>query len=282
MRDGALKHIATGGNIAGLRLSDREFKLFQDMIFRTAGITMSSAKKALVAGRLAKRVRQHNLTSFKGYFDFISAGENKAELQIAVDLLTTNETYFFREQKHFDFLRSMLAGRGANTRPFRVWSAASSSGEEAYSIAMLLDDCLGDSAWEVVASDISSSVLDKARTGVYPLTRSKDISHVYLKRYCLKGIGEHEGMLMVVPELRNRVRFLQINLNAKLPELGEFDVIFLRNVMIYFNQETKREVVSRLFPRLRDGGYFLIGHSESLNGISDSMAPVRPSIYHKQ
>jgi chemotaxis protein methyltransferase CheR len=274
-----LKSRSAASPITGVSLSEREFTLFQEMIFRVAGITMSPAKKALVAGRLAKRVKHYGLTSFERYFRFITAAENKAELQIAVDLLTTNETYFFRERKHFDFLRNVLAERKSDIKPFRVWSAASSSGEEAYSIAMLLDDCLGSSPWEVVASDISTRVLEKARSGIYSMARTDDIPQTYLKRYCLKGDGQNEGLLMVAPDLRSRVSFLQVNLNANLPNIGEFDVIFLRNVMIYFSQDTKREVVERLYPRLRQGGYFMIGHSESLNGINNSLSVMQPSIY---
>jgi len=162
-----------------------------------------------------------------------------------------------------------------------VWSAASSSGEECYSIAMVLADCLGAKNWDVVGSDISKRVLQRARAGHYPLERTRHIPPAYLKRFCLRGTGEQDGTLLVERSLRNRVSFTQVNLNADLPNLGLFDVIFLRNVMIYFNGDTKRQVVARVLAMLKPGGHFCIGHSESLNDINNSVQQLAPSIYLK-
>lgn len=264
-----------------IALSDREFAQFRQLIHEIAGISLSEAKKPLVAGRLNKRVREFELTSYGEYFRKLS--QNPAELQTCVDLLTTNETYFFREPKHFDFLREKLAQPGLipSGRPLRIWSGACSSGEEPYSIALLLADVLGDRPWEILASDISQRVLDQARTGVYRLEDSEDIPRQMLVRHCYKGVGANDGRLLISPALRKRVRFEQINLNNPLPEVGQFDVIFLRNVMIYFDGDTKRQVVKRLVSRLKPGGYFLISHSESLNGVDDTLKVVKPSIYRK-
>lgn len=262
-------------------LSDQEFKQFQSMIYDIAGISMSPAKKPLVSGRLAKRVKHHGFPSYGDYFRALMKDESRSELQVAVDLLTTNETYFFREPKHFDFLRNHILPQHLPGKAFRVWSAASSSGQEAYSIAMTLADCLGDKPWEVVASDISTRVLEKARGGHYPMDQAEDIPQSMLTSYCLKGIGSQAGTFLVERRLRNRVSFMQVNLNLKLPKLGEFDVIFLRNVMIYFDTETKRQVVRRIMELLKPGGYLLIGHSESLNGVVDELKTVMPSIYRK-
>lgn len=243
---------------------------------------MSPAKKTLVAGRLAKRVKFHQLKGYQEYFDLISKKGNEGELQIAIDLLTTNETHFFREPKHFDFMRDRILPTHARGRAFRVWSAASSTGEEPYSIAMQLADLLGDAPWEIVASDLSTQVLEKAKRGIYPMQRAQEIPKHYLTRFCLKGTGAHDGTLMITKELRSRVRFLQVNLNESFPDLGgEFDVIFLRNVMIYFDNNTKREVVHRMKPLLKAGGHLLIGHSESLNGVTDTYKLVVPSVYRK-
>jgi chemotaxis protein methyltransferase CheR len=263
------------------KLSEAEFGLFRKMIFSIAGISMAPAKKPLVAGRLGKRLKHYGFMSFRDYFQFIREPANRGELQVAIDLLTTNETYFFREGKHFEFLRGDVLEKCLSGRPYRVWSAASSSGEEAYSIAMLLADCLGDVPWEIVASDISTKVLRKAQDGLYPMTRAKDIPTKYLKRFCLRGRGSYEGEFLIDQSIRSRVRFHQINLNENLPELGEFDAVFLRNVMIYFNQETKRQVIERLVPFIRSDGCFLIGHSESLHSVSDALVPVQPSIYRR-
>lgn len=261
-------------------LSNQEFHQFQRFIFEQAGITMSDAKKALVSGRLAKRLQVYGCSSYGDYFRVIREGRNN-ELQMAIDLLTTNETYFFREPKHFDFLRDKVLPELPLNLPVRVWSAASSSGEEPYTIAMLLEDRLGSRPWEVFGSDISMRVLERAQSGHYVMERGRDIPRSYLSRYCLKGVGENDGTFLVARELRNRVRFAQVNLNKPLPEVGQFDVIFLRNVMIYFNAETKRQVVARLLETLRSGGYFIISHSESLNGINETLRMIQPSIYRK-
>jgi chemotaxis protein methyltransferase CheR len=262
-------------------ISDAEFIRFQRFIYDAAGITLSQAKKAMVCGRLSKRLQAHRLHSFTEYFELLASGRAAGEVQTAVDLLTTNETYFFREAKHFDLLRELAASAMSRSQTFRVWSAACSTGEECYSIAMVLADMLGNAAWDVVGTDISSRVLQRARAGHYSLARAKYIPPAYLKRFCLKGMGEQDGTLLMERALRNRVSFAQVNLNAELPRLGSFDVIFLRNVMIYFNGDTKRQVVARVLSLLKPGGYFCIGHSESLNDISTAVQQVAPSIYRK-
>jgi len=260
-------------------LTDTEFRQFRGLLQQVAGISLSEAKKPLVSGRLAKRLRQQGLPSYGDYFRLLQ--REREELQVAVDLLTTNETYFFREPKHFDFLRERLLPEWRGRQPLRVWSGACSSGEEAYSIAMLLAESLGNRPWELVASDISTRVLAQARAGHYAMADARDIPRAWLAKYCLKGVGAQEGSFLIDPALRQRIRFLQVNLNATLPELGEFELIFLRNVMIYFDLQTKRQVVRRLLPLLRPGGHFIVSHAESLNGVSDQLQLVTPSIYRK-
>jgi chemotaxis protein methyltransferase CheR len=261
-------------------ITDAEFGQFRRFIFDEAGITLSDSKKALVAGRLARRLKANGVSTYAEYFRLLASGGCNAEVQTAVDLLTTNETYFFRESKHFDLLREH-ARAAPKGQPFRVWSAASSTGEEPYSIAMVLADTLGDAPWEVVASDISTRVLARARTGHYPMQRTQQIPAEYLKRYCLKGTGAQAGTLLVSKALRERVRFVQVNLDATRPPLGAFDVVFLRNVMIYFSADTKRGVVSRVASMLKPQGYLFIGHSESLHELTSAVVPVRPSVYRK-
>lgn len=262
-------------------ITDSELAQFQRFIFEKAGITMSAQKKALVMGRLARRLEFHSLETFSQYFHLLTSGHHAEEVQIAIDLLTTNETYFFREMKHFDFLREKaLAARGRSDA-FRVWSAASSSGEEAYSLAMVLADCLETAPWEVLGTDISTRVLHSAAQALYPMERGRHIPQAYLRRFCLKGSGEHEGKFLVERNLRNRVQFRQMNLNVALPSIGHFDMIFLRNVMIYFSDDTKREVVERVITALKPEGYLCIGHSESLHKITESVQQVAPSIFRK-
>lgn len=263
-----------------LSLSDREFSLFQRLIFERAGISMGPAKRALIAGRLTKRLKALGLGSFADYHAYLTQRGNEGELQQAVDLLTTNETYFFREPKHFDFLREQILPKANTTRPLRIWSAACSSGEEVYALAMVLAEHHAG-AWEILGSDISQRVLAQARSAHYPIDRAEDIAPALLKKYCLKGIGAQQGSFLVDKPLRSKVRFESINLNEPLPRVGEFDVIFLRNVMIYFDMATKREVVERLVAQLRPGGYFIVSHSESLNGVTETLRVVSPSIYRK-
>ena len=261
-------------------ISDQEFALFQRLIYKIAGISLSDSKKVLLVGRLQKRLRHYQLDSYSQYYRMLANGEHPEELQVMVDLLTTNETYFFREPKHFDFLRQHILRGWRGERPFRVWSAASSSGEEAYTIAMVLADTLASKAWEIVGSDISTQVLDKARQGHYPMTRIDGIPRPFLSKFCRKGVRSQEGTFLINAELRARVNFLQVNLTQPVTaDVGLFDVIFLRNVMIYFDNDTKRRVVSHLLPHLRPGGHFIIGHSETLNGIVTSLNQVSPSIY---
>ena len=268
--------------MSNIEITDHEFEQFQRFIYDAAGISLSPVKKALVGGRLSKRLRQCGVATYGEYFKLLSSGQAQDEVQIAVDLLTTNETYFFREQKHFDLLHDIAQSAAGRAQPVRVWSAACSSGEEVYSIAMVLADCMENVSWDVVGSDICTRVLERARTGHYAVERTTHIPRHYLHRFCLKGKGDQEGTLLVDRALRNRVQFMQVNLNTSLPQLGLFDVIFLRNVMIYFDVDTKRRVVARVLSHLKPGGYFLIGHSESLNGITDRVRMEGPAIYRKE
>lgn len=269
-------------NIHNVDLSDPEFRQFQALIFKIAGISMSAAKKQLVSGRLAKRVKHFGLRSYGDYYRLLMKPDAVQELQVAVDLLTTNETYFFREPKHFELLRELMLPPLKGRQNVRIWSGACSSGEEAYSIAMTLADTLGGQQWEILASDICTRVLEKARSGHYPMERAEDIPPDFLGRYCLKGVDAQAGTFLVERSLRNRIRFMQVNLNTDLPpRLGEFDVIFLRNVMIYFDADTKRHVVQRMLEHLKPGGYFLVSHSETLHGITDALQAVAPSVYRK-
>lgn len=263
---------------AGIRdITPGEFAQFKRLIFDIAGITLTEAKQVLLAGRLFKRVKHFGFGSYSDYYRHVSQPAHQDELQVMVDLLTTNETYFFREAQHFEFLKHCAQQHTGGT--FRVWSAAASSGEEAYSIAMVLADTMASGAWEVVGTDISTRVLDKARNGHYSMERTQGIPDRFLKQHCLKGIGEHAGTLLIRRTLRERVRFVHGNLLQPRRDLGSFDVIFLRNVMIYFEMDTKRKVVANLIPFLKPGGRLIVGHSESLNGITDRLAAVQPTIY---
>ncbi|RYZ82457.1 MAG: hypothetical protein EOO68_34375, partial [Moraxellaceae bacterium] len=195
----------TGHPLSLTQLKDTEFQQFKSWLHRAAGINLSDAKKALVAGRLAKRLKHHNIQSYGEYFQFITSGSATAELQTAVDLLTTNETYFFREPKHFSFLRERVLTNITPGQAFRLWSAASSSGEEPYSLAMTIADKLTTTPWEILASDISTHVLGIAREGHYPMARAQHIPQSQLTKYCLKGVGPQDGTFLIERALRNRI-----------------------------------------------------------------------------
>lgn len=261
-------------------ISDAEFARYQHLVERLTGIHLAPIKKAMLSGRLAKRLRDCGVETFGEYFKLIDDGGDAAERQIAIDLITTNETYFFREPRHFDALRTHLLPT-MTERPLRVWSAACASGEETYSIAMLMAAERGTSPWQVLGSDISSRMLATARRGLYPMERAHHIPPDYLKRFCLRGTGEYSGTFLMERSLRNQVQFSGVNLIESLPEMGQFDVIFLRNVIIYFDAETKRRVVRSVTEKLRLGGWLVVGHSESLIGTPGDLVPIMPTIYRK-
>ena len=260
--------------------SDRDFAGFRDFIMNAAGISLSAQKKNLVVSRLGRRLKLTGCRNFSDYHRLITSGQAPEEAQTAIDLLTTNETYFFREPQHFAELRRQLAARRQPGWTARVWSAASSTGEEAYSIAMTLAETLGQTApWEVFASDISRRVLQQAVSGLYGMARAREIPPELLRRYCLKGSGPFAGQLQIDQALRQRVSFMQVNLTRALPQIGPFDVIFLRNVMIYFDLQTKQQVVARLLEKLQPGGLFIVGHAETLFGVTDRLEMIAPTVY---
>lgn len=263
-----------------VEISDAEYAQFQQLIHKIAGISMSDSKRTLLVGRLGKRLRFHKLSSYSDYYKLVTAPGGKQELQQMVDLLTTNETYFFREPRHFEFLTQNVLAQHPAGQPFNVWSGASSTGEEIYTICMVLADKLGPRGnWSVFGSDLSTQVLGIAEKGEYALERTRGLPPAYMNKYCQLGTGDKQGHFTINAELRQHTKFRQINLNQPLPEIGKFHVIFLRNVMIYFDNATKRQVVSKLVSKLHPGGYLIIGHSESLNGLTEQLKVVQPTIY---
>lgn len=260
-------------------LQPDEFNWICRFLYQRTGILLAEGKQAMVASRLEKRLRKLGLHSYFDYFQQLDKVGQELETETAIDLLTTNETYFFREERHFEFLRRQVLSRQANGQALRAWSAASSSGEEAYTLAMLLAECRPDGQWEVIGSDISRRMLAKATQGLYPLRAARNIPRPMLKKYCLRGRGEYADFLLIDTALRRRVSFQYINLMQPLPDLGLFDVIMLRNVMIYFDLSTKQQVIDRLQTQLRPGGHFIISHTENMNGLKHGLRLVSPSIY---
>lgn len=261
-------------------ISDRDFERISQFIYKNAGIALTPAKKTLVAGRLFRRLEVVGAATYGEYMDCVERGAADGEMQVAIDLLTTNETYFWREARHFELAECLARER----RGFTVWSAASSTGEEVYTLVMVLDSVRAGAAsfdWQVSGSDISMRVLKSAQRGLYPLDRATQLPPALLKKYCRKGTGPQAGYLLVDRALRERVSFSQINLVQTLPPTPLFDMIFLRNVMIYFDAATKAAAVARLIERLKPGGTFCVGLAETLNGIASGLSGSGPGSYIK-
>jgi chemotaxis protein methyltransferase CheR len=267
--------------------TEREFRLFQKLVYEHAGIFLAPTKRALLNGRLARRVRELGLRTFAAYYEYLDA-HRESETAELFDRITTNETAFFREPRHFDVLRQRvlpaLLAENSRARTLRCWSAGCSTGEEPHSLAMTALEAIPD-GWrlEIVASDISARALRKAVAGVWPIERSNAIPKPLLKKYMLRGIGPNEGTFKAAPALTQTIRFIHLNLNESDfgPLGGAFDVIFCRNVLIYFDHESKKRAVERLIDRLSPSGYLFVGHAESLAGMTDQLHCVEPTVYAK-
>ncbi len=278
-------------------LSDRELALFAAWIRRHAGLNYPETKRVLLARRLSKRLAALGLTNFTEYYRLLPELGAK-ETVLLLDCLCTHETHFFREPRHFELLESDviplwqgLAQAGRRSRHVRVWSAASSTGEEAYSVAMtLLTHLPREEGWqvEVFATDLSSWAVERTRAGVWDARRAAEIPEPYLKRFMLKGRNAEVGKIKAGPELAAVVRAFRWNLNdpagsvadkPAAPSLGLFDLIFCRNVLIYFDAETRDQVLHRLVARLRPDGWLFLGHAETLTGSTLPLRAVAPTVY---
>jgi chemotaxis protein methyltransferase CheR len=270
--------------MATIPFSDREFKQIGSIMYEAVGLSYNDSKKSLIQSRLAARIQKLGLDGFADYIALLEDESQAAEFQMAVDLLTTNETYFFREPKHYDLLEQELSVRKSKS-PLSIWSAASSFGDEAYSTAMLLSDLqisgrIGPD-WSILATDISHRVLLSAKEAVYPQDRLRAVSPERLRRYCLRGEGPAEGQSMMMDKLRQRLQFGQLNLCKPFSGLGPFDVVFLRNVLIYFDAPTKRDVVDRVLATLRPGGLFFLGTAEGRVPCDTPLQTLQPGVFRK-
>jgi chemotaxis protein methyltransferase CheR len=271
-------------------ISDREFSLYRKLIYGKAGICLNPTKKAFLEARLTRRVRELGMESFHAYYQYVTQDQNGNELAQLLDRISTNETHFFREPRQFEFLEQQVfpdwqthGDSGLRPRRIRVWSAGCSTGEEPYSLAMiLLDHFPPGSGWEIeiIATDLSSRALKSARKAIWSIVKAKEIPQSYLKRFMLKGTGSQQAYMKAGAEIQAIIRFQQLNLNDDHYAIPEpFDLIFCRNVLIYFDAASRARVVCRLVNRLMPGGFLLVGHAESLNGVSDRIRHVRPTIY---
>jgi chemotaxis protein methyltransferase CheR len=269
-------------------LTEKDFTRISNLVYEHCGINLHTGKKELVRARLAKRLRSGNFESFPEYLKYVTEDKTGKEFSILIDSLSTNLTSFFRERQHFDFLETkflpQLIERKRKERNFRIraWSAGCSSGEEAYSIAItLLEAVEGQGQWDikVLGSDISTRMLETAKQGHYDISRIKPVPANLIRKYLLKN---HKDQVYEVSDrLRDVLVFRYLNLTGDWPIKGPLDIIFCRNVMIYFDKSTQQYLINRYTDLLGHGAILFTGHSESLTGISHSLSYIQPTIYQK-
>jgi len=284
---GSLTNITSATNAT---LGDDDFLFLRELIYERSRINLGPEKRVLITSRLAKRLRELRLGSYSEYCALLRSPEGEQEFTFLIDRISTNHTHFFRELKHFEFLEHKFlpawrSKQGERGETLRVWSAASSTGEEPYTIAIHLAEHLAAAdtgAWQIDATDISTRVLGLARQGVYETEKLTGVSAEQIRRYFQKGVGEREGQFRVKAELRERVRFHHLNLlQPPYPFKQPFHLILCRNVMIYFDRPTQEALVAQLTDWLVPGGHLLVGHSESLGNIKHSLKLVQPAVYLK-
>jgi len=258
----------------------RDFERVRSLIYGRAGIALAESKQEMVYSRLARRLRAVGMRSFQAYLDSLDNQPESPEWESFTNALTTNLTSFFRESHHFPLLAEHVRRSG---QPVNIWCAASSTGEEPYSIAMTLHEALGPAALaqsQIVATDIATNVLNTAAAGIYPIDRVEKLDHERLRRFFLRGKGAQEGMVRVRPELRQMITFKQLNLLAPDWAIsGPFDAIFCRNVMIYFDKPTQGKILSRFAPLMKPDGLLFAGHSENFLYVSDAFRLRGKTVY---
>jgi len=267
-------------------ITSDEFLRFRKLIYDESGISLGDQKQTLLASRLSKRLRALGLATFAEYYDRVTTDSSKGEFTRMLDLISTNKTDFFREPKHFDFLRERILPELAQQKRIRIWSSACSTGEEPYTIAMTLQDGVSDPCqWDfkILATDLSTRVLAKAAEGVYDAERVREVSPEIVRRHFLRGRGTSECLLKVKPHLTTMIRFRRLNLmDDQYPIKSPLDLIFCRNVMIYFDRPTQEKLVNKFYRYLKPGGHLFIGHSESLQWVNHPFKTVAPTIYWKE
>ncbi|MGH9581740.1 MAG: CheR family methyltransferase [Bryobacteraceae bacterium] len=265
-------------------LTQREFEQFRRLARDTFGLDLGAGKEPLVAARLGKVAGRLRMRSYQEYYEHVLADSTGQALLAMVEALATNHTGFLREPEHFEFLAQIALSEWQDRDRVRIWSTACSSGEEPYSAAFCLLDCATPRTTgniDIFATDISNRVLEAAANGVYAAARFANVPRHWLSRYLLRGQGHFEGFYRIKPEVQRLVGLQRLNLIEPFPNMEPFSLIFCRNVMIYFDRPTQESLVGRAAALLEPGGYFFIGHSESLSAIEQPLEYVRPAIYRK-
>lgn len=280
----------TGSDIGGVQLSDHDFRKFSAFIYDACGIKLPPIKKTMLTARLQKRLRHLRMDSFAVYLDYVLSPEGQeAELCHLIDVVSTNKTDFFRENAHFQVLTSTVLPelvqrkKGHITKHIRVWSAGCSSGEEPYTLAMVLDDFLSKHSgytFSILATDICTQVLTKAREAIYADEMVAPVPPMFKHKYLMRGKGTHKGYHRIVPELRKKVTFKRLNFMDRHFYIDKkVDIIFCRNVIIYFDRPTQEQLFQKFYDHLIPRGYLFTGHSESLTGVNDKMRRINSAVY---
>ena len=262
--------------------SKQDFDTIKQTVYKESGINLNDNKMAMVYSRLARRIRLLKLTSFQEYLNYLQQHKD-SEIGFLVDLITTNVTSFFRENHHFEFLSNFCREEFISKdvrRKMKIWSAGCSAGQEPYSIAMTLEN-LKNVDYEILASDLSTKILAKAMSGVYEEDLVKEIPGYIAKKYFQRGEGENQGLYRIKPKLKSKIQFKQLNLIKDFPFVAEFDVLFCRNVIIYFDKETKVKILKKYHKALKPGGILFLGHSESIHGVNDMFVSCGKTTYKK-
>ena len=281
MMDSESKNLST--DYYSLKLSSQQFDKISRLVYQVSGIDLHEGKEELVKARLIKRLRHLKLFGFDRYLRYLTNDKSGAEVRAMVDVLTTNKTNFFRESEHLDYLRNEII-TGLGKEQIRIWSAGCSSGEEPYSIAITLCEAIPDIGKidiKILATDISDRMMEQARQGLYDEETLKGMSLQLKHRYFEHAEAGISHRYRVVPQLQSMVRFAKLNLMEEWPMRGLFDVIFCRNVMIYFDKPTQEKLVKRFWSQLRAGGYLMVGHSESLTFMAHDYRYIKPAVYQK-
>lgn len=267
-------------------LSDEDFCRLRDIIYDEAGIKLGDVKKILMQSRLMKRLRELRIGSFSEYYDYLLENYDEEKINF-INLITTNKTDFFRENDHFEFMRKVILPELEEKKEsqIRIWSAGCSTGEEPYTIAMVAREYFGTKSTPeilILATDIDTQVLQKARAGIYGGDHLAAVEPQYMKNYFVKETGENEGLYRVKDSLKEIVYFRRLNLlQDEYPMKKKFDVIFCRNVIIYFDRETQKKLFNKYYSYLKDDGYLLIGHSENITSITNKFVLAGRTIYRK-
>lgn len=276
--------------IFNARMSDDDFNRLSRFIFEQSGIKMPPVKKIMLQSRLQKRLRELKITSFKEYADYVFSDQGqKHEIIHMLDVVSTNKTDFFREPVHFDFLEDTILPEFMVNSPqknnFKIWSAGCSSGEEPYTIAITLNEFKSQNPqfdYSILGTDISSQILQNAALAVYKEERIVNIPLELKRKYFLRSKEREKKTVRVVKELRQKIRYGRLNfMDNTYNIVEEFNVVFCRNVLIYFNRETQEQVLSKLCYKIKTGGYLFIGHSESIMGMDLPLDQIKPTIFRK-